>query len=89
MINFFSEAQLLLAIGTIPILLFFFSRRTAPGGNAVWGGATGGLIIGAITGLILDVGFLKVLGWGFIIGTYLGTILELPDLIDQMFRRRN
>jgi len=88
MMSFLNDAQIFLVIGTVPFLLFFFTRRTAAGGNAVWGGATGGLIIGLITSFFVDTSFLKVFGWGFVIGTYLGILLELPDLIASIFGRR-
>jgi len=73
---------ILIVISVILLVLFFFGRR-----NAVWGGATFGLVVGIIVGLIMR-DFLNVLKWGFVIGTLAGFGAELLGMFGDFLKRR-
>ncbi|HUU16349.1 MAG TPA: hypothetical protein VMW72_04300 [Sedimentisphaerales bacterium] len=63
----------ILSIIAVVSLIFFFAR----GPNPIWGGATGGLIIGAIVALVRD-GFEWSTIWkGIVVGIILGVIAEI------------
>jgi len=66
------------------VSLIAFSTR---GPNAIWGGATAGLIIGAIVALVRD-GFEWSTIWkGIVIGIILGLITGIPPLIAEILRK--
>jgi len=63
----------ILSIIAVVSLIVFFAR----GPNAIWGGATVGLIIGVIVALVRD-GFEWSTIWkGIVIGIILGAIAEM------------
>jgi hypothetical protein len=73
----------ILSIIAVVSLIIFFSR----GPNAIWGGATGGLVIGTIVSLVRD-GFEWSTIWkGIVIGTILGLIAGIPPVIVEIIRR--
>jgi hypothetical protein len=73
--------EMYLLIGVIlsgVVLVIYFSR----GQHAVWGGATLGILVGVVVGLIKgDV--LNFLGWGFIGGTLVGFVFDLLGVLSD------
>jgi len=76
---------IVLAVIAAISLLVFFMR----GPNAVWGGATGGLIIGVIVALV-GRGFDWSLIWkGIVVGTLLGVVAELLGGLARRLKRES
>ena len=75
--------KFLVLVCLILLALSFFRGR-----NPIWGGATGGVILGAIVG-IFKAPFLTTLAYGFVIGTLLGLLAETLGLAgDYLSRKR-
>lgn len=75
----------ILGIISIIALIVSFSRR-----NAIWGGATGGAIIGIITAFFRNGNY----DWYYvakfaIVGALSGIIAELLGLVSLLIRRKN
>ena len=71
------------AIATISLIAFFIRGR-----NAVWGGATIGLIVGIIVSLVGD-GFNWSIIWkGIVIGALLGLVAELLGKLSDRLKRK-
>jgi multisubunit Na+/H+ antiporter MnhE subunit len=79
---------ILLIISALSLVGFYFVGRK----NFVWGGAIIGIIVGAIAGVFaflpfVDSSFLKIVGWGLIIGTLCGDVPEIIGLISAKLKR--
>tara|TARA_Y100000588_G_scaffold70563_1_gene72382 strand:+ start:1809 stop:2054 length:246 start_codon:yes stop_codon:yes gene_type:complete len=72
---------LIALILSVIVIAIYFSR----GKNAVWGGATLGIIVGVIVGFF-NGDFLVVLGWGFSLGTLVGLAAELMGGLSDRLR---
>jgi hypothetical protein len=73
----------ILAIISAGVLLVYFFK----GPNAVWGGATAGVIIGLIVGFITG-NVLNGMLWGFAVGTLAGFAAELLGKVSDRMRQR-
>ena len=70
---------IILLIIAVISLVVFYSRGT----NAVWGGATAGLIIGVIVALVRN-GFEWSTIWkGVVVGAVVGLITEIPCMLSR------
>lgn len=67
----------ILSVIAVASLVVFFSR----GPNAIWGGATGGLIIGVIVAFIREGFALSIIWKGVVIGIILGVIAEIIGVL--------
>lgn len=74
--------MLAVLVGIGVVVLFCFPQR-----NAAGGGATLGLLIGAVGGAIS--GSWSWVGWGFVVGTFAGLGLELSALLCLERRKRS
>ena len=74
---------LVLVIISFVALALTFSK----GRNAIWGGATIGLILGVIVGIFRSP-FFTTLGYGFVIGTFAGIAAELLGRISDYLKRK-
>jgi len=73
----------ILSVIAVASLIVFFSR----GPNAIWGGATSGLIIGVIVALVRE-GFTPSIIWkGIVIGIILGVIAEIIGALARRMSR--
>ena len=72
----------ILSIIAVISLITFFSR----GHNAIWGGATIGLIIGTIVALLRDGFELSTIWKGIVLGVILGLIAGIPLLTAKIHR---
>jgi len=73
----------ILSIIAVISLIAFFSR----GPNAIWGGATAGLIIGAIVALVRNGFELSTIWKGIVIGVIIGLIAGIPALIAEILHK--
>ena len=62
-------------------LIVFFSR----GPNAIWGGATAGLVLGFILALVSENFEWFTIWKGVVVGIMLGLIVGIPPLIAKYF----
>jgi len=74
---------IILVIISLVALALTFSK----GRNAIWGGATAGIILGAIVG-IFKPPFFTTLGYGFVIGTFAGLLAEFLGFVSDYFRKK-
>lgn len=72
----------ILLIAVLVALMFTWFHR-----SAIWGGATGGLIIGGVIGLFTGDIFLGIKN-GVIIGGVIGIIAEALGMIGDRIRRK-
>lgn len=77
---------LILGIISIALLIFYFRSR-----NAVWGGFTGGLIIGLMIAIFVvfkGTGFdWHIIGKGIVIGTILGFGAEMLGKVSDYLKK--
>jgi len=73
---------ILSVIAIVSLIASFFL-----GPNAIWGGATGGLIIGIIVALIRGGFALSILWKGIAIGAILGVIAEIVSALARRLGR--
>ena len=79
-----SNVPVILTVGSIILLaVFFFAGR-----NAVWGGATLGLVIGLVVGLVKG-DLLNMIIWGISIGTFAGFAAELLGRLGDYLLRKS
>ena len=76
-----SILTILTIVSGVLLILFF------KGPNAVWGGATIGLIVGGVVGLIMG-NFVNGLMWGFSVGTLGGVAAELLGMLSDYLNKR-
>jgi len=72
----------ILFIFVIVALIFTWSHR-----SAIWGGATGGLVIGGLIGLFTDDIFSGIKN-GVTVGGAIGIIAEILGMIGDRIRRK-
>jgi uncharacterized membrane protein len=73
-----------LGIASIVLLVIYFRR----GQNAVWGGFTGGIIIGIVVALLSSGFNWFIVGKGAVLGTLIGFIAELLGVLSDYLRKR-
>jgi len=74
--------DVLMIISAILLFVSFFR-----GQNAIWGGATAGVVIGVIVGLVRG-DFAEGLMWGFAIGTLSGSVTDLVGTLGDRLQGR-
>lgn len=72
----------ILSVIVVVSLVVFFNSR-----NAVWGGATFGLIIGVIVAFVRDGFLLSTLWKGVVVGVIVGVVSEVVPRLAQRGRR--
>ena len=76
---------IVLAVVAAISLIVFFMR----GPNAVWGGATLGLIVGFIVALVGDGFDWSIIWKGIVVGTLFGVVAELLAEASKRLRRES
>jgi len=72
-------------LSTIAIVSLFVSFFRGP--NAIWGGATGGLIVGIIAALMRGGFTFSIIWKGIAIGVLLGVIAEIMSMLARRISR--
>ncbi|MQF70575.1 hypothetical protein FIL92_01165 [SAR202 cluster bacterium AD-812-D07_MRT_10900m] len=72
---------ILWVLAVIGLISTFFYKSTGQTGNAVWGGATFGLIVGGIYSLIRSD--ISGIAYGIPIGAIVGMVIQAPELINR------
>ena len=73
--------MLLWIVAVVGLILTFFYKSTGQSGNAVWGAAAFGLIVGGIYSLIRSD--ISGIAYGIPIGAIVGMVIQAPELIDR------